>query len=284
MILTNYQMISLSVNKNHMMKKIFPIILVLLLALSSQLSYAQIPERPNPPRLVNDFAHILSAQEVARLERKLVNYNDTTSTQLTIVTVPSLEGLDKAQYAVEIAHAWGVGQKGVDNGALILIKPKTNRSKGEAYIAIGYGLEGAIPDITAKKIVDSDMLPFFKQNRMYDGIDAATSSMMSLLSGEYTADQYHKRGADAGDMAGIIVFIVIIIFFLFAGRAKGSQHGMSSRSSSFPWWIFLFAGGGRSSGNGWSNFSGGSGSFGGGGGFGGFGGGGFGGGGAGGSW
>ena len=267
-----------------MMKKIFSIILISILLISSQLSFAQLPERPNPPRLVNDLAHILSAQEVAQLERKLVNYNDTTSTQITIVTIADLQGRDKAQLAVEIAHAWGVGQKGTDNGALILIKPKTARSKGEAYIAIGYGLEGIIPDATAKRIVDAEMIPFFKVDRMYDGLDAATSSMMSLLSGEFTAQNYNKRGADAGDMAGIILFIIIIIFFLFAGRAKGSQHGMSTRSSGFPWWIFLFAGGGRSSNSGWSNFSGGSGSFGGGGGFGGFGGGGFGGGGAGGSW
>ncbi len=265
------------------MKKIFSIILVSLLLISSLLSFAQLPERPNPPRLVNDLAHILSAQEISRLERKLVNYNDTTSTQITIITVADLQGLDKAQYAVEVAHAWGVGQKGTDNGALILLKPKTSRSKGEAYIAIGYGLEALIPDATTKRIIENEMLPFFRQNRMYDGLDAATSSMMSMLSGEFTADQYHKRGADAGDMIGIIVFIIIIVFFLFAGRAKGSQYGVSSRSSGFPWWIFLFSGGGGSSGSGWGNFSGGSGSFG-GGGFGGFGGGGFGGGGAGGSW
>ena len=271
------------------MKKIISNILIILLSFGFLTTFSQIPERPSPPRLVNDFAHILSSQELARLERKLVNYNDTTSTQITIVTVPSLQGLDKAQYAVEIAHAWGVGQKGTDNGALILVKPKTRSSKGEAYIAIGYGLEALIPDAISKRIVENEMIPFFKANRMYDGLDASTSSMMSLLSGEFTANQYNERGADAGDMIGIIVFIVIIIFFLFAGRAKGSQHGMSSRASGFPWWIFLFSGGGHSSGSGWGNFSGGSGNFGGGsgfggGGFGGFGGGGFGGGGAGGSW
>jgi len=265
------------------MKKIISNIFIILLSFGFLSAFSQIPERPSPPRLVNDFAHILSSKEIARLESKLVNYNDTTSTQITIVTVPSLNGLDKAQYAVEIAHAWGVGQKGTDNGALILVKPKTNSSKGQAYIAIGYGLEALIPDAIALRIVNKEMIPFFKANRIYDGLDASTSSMMSLLSGEFTADQYQQRGANAGDMVGIIVFIVIIIFFLFAGRAKGSQHGMSSRASGFPWWIFLFAGGGQSRGSGWSNFSGGSGSFG-GGGFGGFGGGGFGGGGAGGSW
>ena len=267
-----------------MIRRIYNKLLITLLVITAVALQAQIPERPVPPRLVNDFAHILSSSETTKLERKLLNYNDTTSTQITIVTVPSLSGFDINQYAVEMAHSWGIGQRGKDNGALILVKPKTASGKGQAYIVTGYGLEAFIPDATAKRIVDYEMIPFFKQNRMYAGLDAATTTMISLLSGEFSADAYAKRGADIGDIAGIIFLIIIIIFFLIAGRAKGSQHGLSSRASGFPWWIFLFSGGGHGSGNGWSNFSGGSGSFGGGGGFGGFGGGGFGGGGAGGSW
>lgn len=266
------------------MKKHITLIISLFFGLLFTLS-AQIPERPSPPRLVNDFAHILTSSEINHLERKLVNYNDSTSTQITLVTIANLAGMDKAQFAVETAHKWKVGQKGKDNGVLVLIKPKTAKSKGQAYIAVGYGLEEFIPDATALNIVNYEMLPFFREERMYDGVDAATSSMMSLLSGEFSAAQYNERGADAGDAVGIVVFLIIIGLFMFAGRARGSQHGLSSRASGFPWWIFLFAGGGSNSGSGWSDFSGGSGSFGGGGGgFGGFGGGGFGGGGAGGSW
>jgi len=245
---------------------------------------AQLPERPNPPRLVNDLADILSSSEERALERKLVNYNDTTSTQITIVTVKDLQGYDKAQYAVEMAHDWGVGQKGKDNGLLILVKPKQANSRGQAYIAVGYGLEEFVPDATAKTIVEYEMIPDFRQDKYYQGLDAGTSVVMGLLSGQFTADQYAKRGAGAGDVIGILVFIIIIAVFMFAGRSRRSQHGMSSRAGGFPWWIFLFTGGGgNSGGSSWGNFSGGSGSFG-GGGFGGFGGGGFGGGGAGGSW
>lgn len=265
------------------MKKHITLIISLFFGLLFTLS-AQIPERPTPPRLVNDFAHVLTSSEINFLERKLVNYNDSTSTQITLVTVANFAGMDKAQFAVETAHKWKVGQKGKDNGVLVLIKPKTAKSKGQAYIAVGYGLEEFIPDATALNIVNYEMIPFFKEGRMYDGVDAATSSMMSLLSGEFSAEQYNQRGADAGDAVGIVVFLIIIGLFMFAGRARGSQHGLSSRASGFPWWIFLFSGGGGR-GSGWSDFSGGSGNFGGGsGGFGGFGGGGFGGGGAGGSW
>jgi uncharacterized protein len=244
---------------------------------------AQIPERPNPQRLVNDFADILNPSEERALERKLVNYNDTTSTQIAIVIISDLQNYNIAQFGTELAQKWGIGQKGKDNGILILIKEKKANSDGDANINVGYGLEEYVPDITARRIIEYEMLPFFREDRMYDGLDASTSSLMGLLSGEFTADQYDKRGADAGDAIGIIVFMVIIALFMFAGRSRRSQHGLSARASSFPWWIFLFSGGGRSSGSGWSDFSGGSGSFG-GSDFGGFGGGGFGGGGASGSW
>ncbi len=117
---------------------------------------AQMPDRPVPPRLVNDFAQIFSSSEKNALEYKLVSYNDTTSTQITIVTVADLQGQDKSQYAIDLAHKWGVGQKGKDNGLIILIKPKQGNSKGQAFIAVGYGLEEYIPDATAKNIVEFD--------------------------------------------------------------------------------------------------------------------------------
>jgi len=271
--------------KTRMMKNLIKYALLVVMSWMVFTVQAQLPERPNPPRLVNDLANILNSSEERALERKLVNYNDTTSTQITVVTVTDLQGNDKAQYAVELAHKWGVGQKGKDNGLLILVKPKQGNSRGQAYIAVGYGLEEFVPDAIAKRIVEYDMIPNFKQNKYYEGLDAGTTIVMGLLSGQFTADQYANSGAGAGDMIGILVFIIIIAVFMFAGRSRRSQHGLSSRASGFPWWIFLFTGGGgSSSGSSWGNFSGGSGSFGGGGGFGGFGGGGFGGGGAGGSW
>jgi uncharacterized protein len=248
---------------------------------------AQLPLRPNPPRLVNDFADILNTSEENALERKLVNYNDTTSTQIAVVTIANLQGYDKAQFAVELAEQWEVGQKGKDNGLLILVKPKQKSSRGQAYIAVGYGLEEFVPDATAKNIVEYEMIPLFKEDKIFEGLNESTNILMGLLSGEFTAEQYNKSGSYTGDFIGILFIIVIIAVVVFSGRSRRSYHGITGRSSSFPWWILLFSGiGGSGRGSSWSNFSGGSGSFGGGGsgGFGGFGGGGFGGGGAGGSW
>ena len=140
-----------------MIKKSFYLfaLLVLFCTISINRVFSQnIPERPNPPRLVNDFAGMLKSEEVNMLEQKLVAFDDSTSTQIAIVIVPSLGGYDKADYAQRLGEKWGVGQKGRNNGILILIKPKTADSRGEVQISTGYGVEGPIPDITCGEIVD----------------------------------------------------------------------------------------------------------------------------------
>jgi len=269
------------------MKKIFKILFGWLILLFGTLLTVQgqdIPVRPDPPRLVNDFAGILNQDEVASLEHKLVTFNDSTSTQLTVVIIKSLGGYDKADFAYRLGQQWGVGQKGKNNGAVILVKPKIPGERGEAFIATGYGLEGVIPDALAKRIVENEMIPNFKEDNYYKGIDAATSAMISLAKGEYTADQYIKKHNKKSSPYGFIIplIILIVVFTLIRGsRAKGHSVGKS-----LPFWTALWMLGsmGRGQGGSWNDFSSGSGGFGGGGGFGGFGGGSFGGGGAGGSW
>ena len=102
--------------------------------------------RPDPPRLVNDFAGVLSSAEMRALEDKLVVFNDTTSNQIAVVIVDDLQGYDRSDFAYRVARDWGVGQGDFNNGVLILVKTKSERSDGQIFIATGYGLEGAIPD------------------------------------------------------------------------------------------------------------------------------------------
>ena len=256
--------------------------LFLLIVLSLPVFAQDIPDRPSPPRLVNDYTGTLSADQVAALERKLVAFNDSTSTQIAVVFVKSLNGYEKADYTYRLAEKWGVGQKGKNNGAVILVKPKTGSEKGDAYLVSGYGLEDVIPDAICKRIVDNEMIPRFTQGDYYGGIDAATTVIIDLAKGKYSAEQYSKKH-DAGPV-GLIVPVIILLVVLFAIRAsRASSHSVGK---SLPWWMALWmlgsSGGGHS--GSWGNFSGGSGFGGGGGGFGGFGGGSFGGGGAGGSW
>ncbi len=249
-------------------------------------TFAQnIPERPNPPRLVNDFADVLSSSEENQLESSLSSFERQTSTQIAIVTVESLDGYDPSMYAYEIGDQWGVGQEGKDNGIVILFKPKTASENGQVYVSVGYGLEGVIPDAIANRlIVENEMIPRFQANDIYGGLTSGTQVIMDLAEGEYTADQYAEQ-VSGGGSPGFLVFLFILFFFIipiFRGR---SRRYYSSGRSNLPFWLLM--GGMMNSGSrggSFGNFSSGSGGFGGGGGFGGFGGGGFGGGGAGGSW
>lgn len=234
----------------------------------------ELPEPMTPKRIVNDFTGLFGKTELNALETKLRHFNDTSSTQIAVVTVRDLQGYDPNDYAQRLGEKWGIGQKGKDNGILILIKPKSNREKGQVAIAVGYGLEGVVPDITASRIIRKEIIPEFQEGKFYKGIDRATDILMELSAGEYTAEEYTKGRGFPG-----LWFLFVLVFFIlpiFLRRRKGfttDHHGSSGNP-------FIFLGGpgsGRNSG-GFGGFSSGSG------GFGGFGGGGFGGGGASGSW
>ena len=204
---------------------------VLLFALSLTMNGQEIPPRPDPPKLVNDLAGVLSADEVQNLENKLVQFNDSSSTQITVVIVKSLNGYDKNEFARLIGEQWGVGQKGKNNGAVVLVKPKYQQDKGEVCIQTGYGLEGAIPDALAKRIVENEMIPNFQQGNYYAGIDQATSTMISLAKGEYTADQYQKRkGKQSSPFALLIPLIILVVVFSLIKGAVPAE-GLSEKTS-----------------------------------------------------
>ncbi len=244
--------------------------------------YSQdIPDKPVPPRLVNDLAGMLKPEDVNILERKLDAFNDSTSTQIAIVIVPTLNGYDKADYAQHLAEKWGIGQKGLNNGVLILVKPKTSDSKGEVQIAPGYGLEGVIPDITCGEIVDYEILPAFRAGNYFTGLNDATNTIMSLARGEFSAADFGKLvKKNRKDGTGLIFVIIMVIVIFIISRGSGGSNNKHISTGGLPFWMLMgMMGSGRGQSGSWGGFSGG-----GGGGFGGFGGGSFGGGGAGGSW
>ncbi len=268
--------------ENRFMRYLLSLLAIFTIATASAQNF---PSQQNPPRLVNDFANIFTSNEEKTLERKLVGFSDTTSTQIAVVTVKSLDGIEPSQYATELAHKWGIGVKGKDNGVLILVKPKTSDSKGEVYIAVGYGLEGAIPDVIASRIVRDVMIPNFQQGAIYAGVTAAATDLMHLATGEYTAEGYGKgksRGLPINLIIVIGIFVISIIQTIVRKRRGGGATYDDGNVIHDPMAPFIFGSMlGRSSrgSGGFDNFGG----FG-GGGFGGFSGGGFGGGGAGGSW
>ena len=255
-------------------------ILIILLISATVLVNAGVPPKPSPPKLVNDLAGLLSQNEVSLLEQKLDAFNDSTSTQITVVTIKSLDGYDIDDLAQRIGQEWKVGQKAFDNGIVILIKPKIGNEKGQAAISTGYGMEEIIPDAIARRIVDNEMVPSFMENKYYEGINAGADVIMNLASGKFKAADYSKK---KGGLLGLIIPIIIIIIIVsFFGRNNNDNHHNIGGKGGLPFWLLMgtLGNSGRSSGGDWGGFSGG----GGGGGFGGFGGGGFGGGGASGSW
>ena len=252
--------------------KQYNLLLVLLLVLIFGIGLqAQLPSPSNPPRLVNDYTGTLNASQTNALEHKLVAYNDSTSTQILVLLVDDLQGYSIEQYATEIGHSWGVGQKDKGNGVVILVKPKKGSERGEVNISTGYGMEQYVTDATGKNIIEKEMIPAFKEGDYYTGIDNAVNVIMALCSGKFTQDEYNDGEGIPGWLTLLFIIAVIIVFIKFSRGSGQNYSGGGSRT------IWIPMGGGYGGGfGGGGGFSGG--------GFGGFGGGGFGGGGASGSW
>jgi uncharacterized protein len=244
-------------------------------------SLLALPPQPNPPRLVNDYVGLLTQEQVSALETKLAQYATAHTTQIAVIITTDLYGFTIADFSTRLGTEWGIGTAGSENGAVITIYPEEGNR--DVYIAVGYGLEAVIPDITAKRIVENEILPNFRNNDYYKGLDDATTVIMQLASGEFAASEYvGEQEVPAGAVLFPFLLMLLVIFLLSRGRKNFASPGKN-----IPFWtlFWLLSSGSRGSSGSFGNFSSGRGGFGGGGGgFGGFGGGRFGGGGAGGSW
>jgi len=260
---------------------------ILLLVISTFTALAQQPNKsineviktpPQPARLVNDYTNTLTPDQREALESKLYRFDDSTSSQVTVVIVNSLDGMDVADAATELGRAWGVGGKKNNNGVVLLI------SKGDRKLNIspGYGLEKSLPDLTTQQIIQKIIVPNFKGDDYYRGIDEGTDAIISAIRGEYKAPRsYGKTNTSFGKILFFII-IIIVVLALLGGKGGGGGSFMSRRGSrglaETIFWTSVL-GGGRGGGGGFGGGGGGSS-----GGFGGFGGGSFGGGGSSGSW
>lgn len=249
--------------------------LVLLFALFfGFVSQAQlkIPEKPSfiPP--VIDSTNTLSSHEKDDLYKKLAIYSDSTSKEIFVIIVTTTQGEDIARYATDLGQKWQIGQKGKDNGIILLIA-KDDR---KITIQTGYGVEHLLTDALSRRIIESVIKPNFKENQYYRGIDEGTNAIFKVLKGEFKNDKPKKKGSI---LPVIIIIAFVIIFLSIASKNKGKNGGNSGGFGGPDLMdIIILSSLGRGGGG---SFGGGSS----GGGFGGFGGGGsFGGGGASGSW
>ncbi len=251
------------------MRKILGLLFIFLFSVIQ----SQIEPRPSPAKLYNNlsknFPQFLTSSEANQMEQKLEQFSKETSNQICIVIVDDLNDLEPADYATKIINEWGVGKKDADNGIVILLQLKPGKG-GRDFIAIGYGLEGAIPDIATKHIREQELYPYLKSGNNFMALDKTTDKLMQFAKGEINVKDYVKQKKDS--LLPVILFIVILIFIIIRKIGGGGGGSTFSSGGRTIFWGGGFGGGG---------FGGGSS---GGGGFGGFGGGSSGGGGSGGGW
>jgi uncharacterized protein len=267
-----------------MLKKLTLFLLLLLIAFVA--FSQQLP--PKAITLVTDYTNTLSQGEIQQLENKLDAFNDSTSTQIAVVIIKSVGQYDINDYGQKLGRAWGIGQQGKNNGIVLLVALNDHK----VAIQTGYGAEGAVTDSRTQDIIQTDIVPQFKQNNYYAGLNAATDDLMKLMRGEYKGSGNPQGAKDDdnswGDYAILFIILVVILVFIFSRRGGGGGGQVIGGRGISPFWWFLGGAALGSGSGGWGGFSGGGGGFGGGGGsgggFGGFGGGDFGGGGSSGSW
>ncbi len=234
------------------MRRLAFITLLLLLGLALPAAALKVP---SPQGYVTDRAGLISAATEQKLERALRSFEDSDSTQIAVLTIPSLEGEALEDYSLKVAEGWGIGQKEHDNGALLLV------SKGDRKIRIevGYGLEGQLTDLLTGRIIDNEISPRFKQGDFDGGIVAGVAAMVQAVRGEYQG-----TGRPAGKKRRSPFGLLFFLFFLGPGLLRlflpRSRYGRSRGI-----WFGGGGGGFGSGGFGGGGFSGGGGGFGGGG-------------------
>ncbi len=226
---------------------------------------AQVPDKPNPARLVNNFSkefpNFLTQAQQQNLEQQLQAFSNETSNQICIVIVDDLNGYDLNTYATELGNKWGVGKSDFKNGVVVLIKPTGGEGKRGLYIAVGYGLEGAIPDLATARIRENDIEPLFAVGEYYDGLQAGVNSLMQAAKGEYNYKQ--KTSSSDGKIQRwikrhpiLFILIVLLILWLLFNGSKGGGSGRTYFGGGFIGGGF--GGGGSSGGSSFGGFGGGS--------------------------
>lgn len=242
---------------------LFVLVLVSLPSLAQNFDFL-----PSIPRgMVNDYADMLSSSEEQRLDRKLINYRDTTTNVIAIAIIESLQGNSIEEVSTELFNNWRMWEGDRYNGVLIVV----SESDRAIRLEVGYGLEGAIPDVMANRIINEIITPSFRNQDVYGGLDRASDAIIQLASGEFEGTPEGLRESTGGGIPiDVIIVIIVIILFIVT---RGGRGGRGNRRRTFGptdvvealFWSQIF-GGGRSRGSGFGS----SGGFGSGGGFGGF--------------
>ena len=219
----------------------------------SQLSFAQftIPKKPDFQTSIYDYAQLLSAKDKAALEKKLIKYSDSTSTQIVVVTVETINNESIGILAPKWAHEWGIGQAKQDNGVFILLAKKERKID----ITPGYGVEDRITAGIGGEIIRKIITPEFKTGNYYKGLDKGADAIFDVLKGKYKGER--KKNKEKGlPILPIIIIVIVILALISKSKNSGGNSGNSGAGPSLLDVIILsslgrsgggFGGGGSSS-------------------------------------
>jgi uncharacterized protein len=221
---------------------------------------------PAPAHYFNDYVPVVSMATAAQLNRQLEDFERATSSQILVTVFPKMQSDSSIEdYTLRVAQSWRIGRKDKNNGAVLFVFVQDRKM----FLQVGYGLEGAIPDALAKRIIEDEIKPHFRSGDYEGGLRAGVTAILQAARGEYkgTGHTVTERTGVPTWMIGIIVAFIILILLgrLLSHSMGGAVYTRGGRTTSYWGWGgggFSSGGGGGSSGGG---FSGGGGSFGGGG-------------------
>lgn len=255
------------------MKRLTGVVLVLLVVLTIR-SPAATPLPPKPEHYYNDYAGLTSQQTQRELDAKLTDFERQTSNQILVAIFQELPAdVEIADYTQRVAESWGVGQRKTENGVVLFVFAKSRKM----YIQVGYGLEGALPDLLAKQIIQNEIAPAFRESRYDEGLTRGVTAILAATRGKYkgTGSTQGSRDDNSGQGSWpLLLFIVLFVLFQwYRSRSRPARGSMYDRGGRRyvrdPWGASIFppfgGGGSSGSGNGGGGFSGGGGRFGGGG-------------------
>ncbi len=191
------------------------------------LAQYDIPEKPEFQTSVYDNINLLSPAQKSSLEQKLIRYSDTTSTQIVLITINSTKGEYINYLGAEWLSKWGIGDADKDNGVLILLA-KEDRKIG---INTGFGVEHLLTDAMSKRIIERDIIPYFKQDDYYGGLNRATDAIFEVLNGEYEGTRQSNSSEFPFEIF-IFLFIIFIIFIIAISKSRGGGKGGNGRNRS----------------------------------------------------
>jgi uncharacterized protein len=233
----------------------------LLVVLAPLIGLAQVAIPEHGGKWVHDDANILSESTEATLEAMLKADRDSTSNQIAVLTIPSLQGGSLEEYSLAVAEKWALGKKEKDNGVLLLIVSEDRLIR----IEVGYGLEGVLTDALSSRINRNEIAPYFRQGDYDTGVKEGVVAIIDAIKGEYKNDDPPQRRKSSRRSPLATLVILIIIFIIISRRGRGGRGGRGGGYwSSGSGWVGPMAGGffgGRSSGRGgsWGDFGGGGG-------------------------